>query len=87
MIKLDIIIIVEGKHDYIKISSIIDAPIIATNGFRIFKDREKIEYIKRLSDKKDILIITDSDSAGFVIRNFLKNIVQDSKIFNAYIHK
>ena len=85
MITLDKVIIVEGKYDKIKLSSIIDAPIIETNGFRIFKDKEKRNLIRVISEKKDILVITDSDSAGFVIRNYLKNIIKGKKIYNAYI--
>ncbi len=85
MIKVDKLVIVEGKYDKIKLTSIIDAPIIETNGFRIFKDKEKQNLIREISKKMDILIITDSDSAGFVIRNYLKNIIKDKRIYNAYI--
>ena len=85
MITIDKLIIVEGKYDKIKLSNIIDAPILETNGFRIFKDKEKQRLIREIAKKKEILIITDSDSAGFVIRNHLKNIIKDKKIYNAYI--
>ena len=85
MLKTDKIIVVEGKYDKIKLSSIIDAVIIETDGFEIFKDKEKQRFIRKLAEKKDIVILTDSDSAGFVIRNFLSGILPKSKIINAYV--
>lgn len=85
MLKIKEAVIVEGRYDKIKLSSIIDAPIIETNGFRIFKDKEKQSLIKQLAEKRGILIITDSDSAGFVIRNFLKGIIPEKNIKQCYI--
>lgn len=83
---LDVIIICEGKYDKIKLSSIFDAIIITTEGFSIFKDKSKREFLKKISLKKDIVILTDSDSAGFKIRNNLKNLLKDSdRIYNIYI--
>lgn len=64
MIKIEQAIIVEGKYDKIKLSSIIDAVIITTDGFNIFKDKEKLELIKYYAEKTGIIIMTDSDSAG-----------------------
>lgn len=84
-IKLTRAVIVEGKYDKIKLESFIDALIIPTNGFGIFKNKEKREYIKRLSIERGILIITDSDSAGFLIRNHLKKIIDGSLIKNCYV--
>lgn len=85
-IKLDVIIICEGKYDKIKLSSIFDATIITTEGFSIFKDKSKREFLKNISLKKDIVILTDSDSAGFKIRSNLKNLLKDSdRIYNIYI--
>ncbi len=78
-------VIVEGKYDKIKLQSFISSPIIETNGFRIFKDKEKQSLIRNIADTRGILIITDSDSAGFMIRNFLKGFVPDDKIKHAYI--
>ncbi len=83
-IKLDIPVIVEGKYDLIKLNSILDATIITTNGFGIFKDKEKDEYIKKLADKKGIIVLTDSDGAGLVIRNHLRSILPKEKIFHLY---
>ena len=85
MIKIDEIIIVEGKYDKIKLKNFIDGVIIETNGFRIFKDKKKQQMIKELSKTKDILVVTDSDSAGFMIRNFLKSIIPTEKIKNVYM--
>ena len=85
MIRLKEAVIVEGRYDKIKLSALIDAPIIETNGFRIFKDKEKQSLIRQIAEKRGILIITDSDSAGFVIRNFLKGIVKESDIKQCYI--
>lgn len=78
-------IIVEGTYDQIKLSGFLDAVIIKTNGFTIFKDREKIETIKTLAKKTGIVILTDSDSAGFKIRNFVKQSITDGVVKHAYI--
>lgn len=85
MISIKEAVIVEGRYDKIKISAVIDAPIIETNGFRVFKDKEKQNLIRKIAQERGILIMTDSDSAGFVIRNFLKGAVSVDKIKNAYI--
>ena len=85
MIKVDKVVIVEGKYDKIKLSSILDAVIIETDGFGIFKDKEKQALIRKLAHTKGILILTDSDSAGFKIRSFIKGIVPSEQIINAYI--
>lgn len=85
MIKIDKVIIVEGRYDKIKLSSIIDGVIIETEGFGIFKDKEKQKLIRRLAETKGIVILTDSDSAGFVIRSFISSIVPNEYIVNAYI--
>ena len=86
MIKLKQAVVVEGKYDKIKLSSIIDAPIIVTNGFSIFKDKEKLGYIKKVAKKRGIIIMTDSDNAGFMIRNrILKAVDKDSEVINVYI--
>ncbi len=85
LIKLETPIIVEGKYDKIRLSNIIDAPIITTDGFRIFKDTEKRRLIARIAREKGIIIITDSDSAGMLIRNHIKNFVKDGSITNVYL--
>ena len=85
MIKVKEAIIVEGKYDKIKLKSFIDATIITTNGFRIFKNKKQVEMIKRLSHTNGILILTDSDAAGFMIRNHIKNIAPNGNVKQAYI--
>ena len=85
MIKIDRAVIVEGRYDKIKLASILDAVIIETEGFGIFNNKEKQRLIRRLADTKGILILTDSDSAGFKIRSFIKGIVPAEKIKHAYI--
>ena len=76
MIKIREAVIVEGKYDKIRLSNFIDGLIITTDGFGVFKNKEKQFLIRRLADTRGILILTDSDGAGFVIRNFLKGIVR-----------
>ncbi len=85
MLKIKEAIIVEGRYDKIKLSSIIDAPIIETNGFRVFADKEKQSLIRQIANTRGILVLTDSDGAGFVIRNFLNGTVDKSKIKHCYI--
>lgn len=85
MIKLDRPVIVEGKYDIIKLSNIIDTLIIKTDGFGIFKDKEKQKLLRRLAGEKGIIVMTDSDSAGFLIRNFISSSVPADKITHVYI--
>lgn len=85
MIKINEAVIVEGKYDKIKLSGILDTVIIETDGFAIFKDKEKQRLIRFLSEKRGIIIMTDSDSAGFKIRAFIKNITKNENIKNVYI--
>ena len=85
MIKLKEAVIVEGRYDKIKLKNLIDAPIIETNGFRIFNDKERRDMIRQIADRRGILIMTDSDGAGLVIRNFLNGAVDKAKIKHCYI--
>lgn len=85
MIKLKQPVIVEGKYDKITLENVIDALIICTDGFRIFKDKEKCNMIRRLSQKNGIIIMTDSDSAGSLIRAYIKKIVGNCEIINVYV--
>lgn len=84
-IKLSQAVIVEGKYDKIKLSNIVDAFIIETNGFGIFKDKEKLKFIKKLANERGIIVLTDSDHAGFMIRNYISSGVPKDKITNVYI--
>ena len=82
MLTLSQAVIVEGKYDKIKLSNIIDALIITTDGFKIFKDEQTKALIKTLAQKQGIIVLTDSDSAGFIIRNHINNIVKEGKVIN-----
>ena len=85
MIRLNEVVIVEGKYDTIRLRSAVDALILETNGFGIFKDREKQALLRRLAEERGLLILTDSDAAGFVIRNYLSKILPANQIKHAYI--
>lgn len=78
-------IIVEGVYDKIKLSRFIDGVIIVVNGFRVFNNRDTMETIKNMAEKTGVVILTDSDSAGFKIRNFIKQSLPEDKVKHAYI--
>ncbi len=85
MISLKQAVIVEGKYDKITLENIIDATIITTDGFGIFKNREKCELIRLLAERDGIIVMTDTDSAGALIRSHIKKIVPNGKITNVYV--
>lgn len=85
MIKIREAIIVEGKYDKIKLENLIDTTIITTDGFQVFKDKEKQTLIKHVAEKCGIVIVTDSDSAGFMIRSFIGGVVDKKHIKHVYI--
>lgn len=85
MIKIKEAVIVEGKYDKIKLSNILDAFIIETNGFQIYKDRARKDFIKRLADEQGIIILTDSDHSGFQLRNYISMGIPKDKIKHLYI--
>lgn len=85
MLKINEAVIVEGKYDKIKLSAVLDTIIIETDGFAIFKDKEKQKLIRFLSEKRGIIIMTDSDSAGFKIRSFINGFTKSENIKNVYI--
>lgn len=85
LIHINETVIVEGKYDKIKLMSVIDAVIIKTDGFSIFKDKEKLALIRSLAEKTGILIMTDSDAAGFKIRHFLEGALPKGTVKHAYI--
>lgn len=78
-------IIVEGKYDKNTVLQAVDAHIIQTNGFAVFSDRELLKLIKRLAERRGVIIMTDSDGAGLVIRNYLKGALPAGKVLNAYV--
>lgn len=85
MIKLGPVILVEGKYDKIKLSQIFDTAILTTDGFGIFKQKEKLALLRRLAETHGILVFTDADGAGLVIRNFLKGAITTGSVYHAFI--
>lgn len=78
-------VIVEGRYDKIKLSSIIEGDIITTDGFSVFRDKEKLAFIKLLADKDKVILLTDSDRAGFRIRGYLAGAIPPDRIVQIYI--
>ena len=72
MIRIREAIIVEGRYDKNTLAQIVDAPILETSGFGIFHDRQRLALLRRLAETRGIIVLTDSDGAGFVIRNYLR---------------
>ncbi len=85
MIKITQPIIVEGKYDKITLCNVVDTLIITTNGFSLFRDKEKCALIRTLAKRDGVIVMTDSDSAGNLIRSHIKNIVDGGKIINVYV--
>lgn len=84
-IAIDGIFLCEGKYDKVKLESLFACTVIPTHGFAIYKDKEKRDLLKELAKKKPIYIITDSDTAGFQIRAYLKNTLKNAQIHHIYI--
>ena len=84
-IKIDRPVIVEGKYDKIKLSGILDAEILTTDGFGIFNSEEKTALIRRLAEKHGLIVLTDSDGAGLVIRNYFNSILPKDRLIHLYI--
>lgn len=78
-------IVVEGRYDKNTLSQIVDAVIIETNGFGIFNDTQKQKLFRKMAEKNGLIVLTDSDGAGFMIRNFIKSCVDPKSIKQAYI--
>ncbi|MGM9592858.1 MAG: toprim domain-containing protein [Candidatus Onthomonas sp.] len=85
MLRIKEAIVVEGRYDKNTLSQLVDALIIPTDGFAIFKDREKTELLRRLAQSRGLILLTDSDGAGFVIRNHLKGVLPPEQLKQAYI--
>ena len=85
MIPLRPVILVEGTYDKIKLSQIFDATILTTEGFGIFKQKEKTALLRRLAETCGLLIFTDADGAGLVIRNYLKGAIPSGTVYHAYL--
>lgn len=78
-------IVVEGRYDKNTLSQIVDAHIVETRGFGVFSDKEQLDMIKKLAKSSGVIIMTDGDGAGFLIRNYLKGALQGGRVINAYI--
>ena len=85
MVKIREAIVVEGRYDKNTLSQIIDAPILETSGFGVFKDKKMVKLLRQIAEKRGLIIFTDSDGAGFVIRNYLKSAIDPAFIKHAYI--
>lgn len=79
------VIVVEGRYDKNTLSQVVEASILELGGFGIFNDREKTALLRRLADGRGIVVLTDSDGAGFVIRNHIKSTVQTGRVLHAYV--
>ena len=84
-IKISKLILVEGKYDKITLENIVDADIIAVDGFAAFKNKQRLETIKRLASQKGAIIFTDSDVAGYKIRVYLEKVLCGKNVVNAFI--
>ena len=85
MIKIKEAIVVEGRYDKNTLSQIVDAPILETSGFGIMKDKQQLQLLRKVAQNRGLVILTDSDGAGFVIRNFLKGAIDSKYLLHAYI--
>ncbi len=85
MLKVSEVIVVEGRYDKNTLSQIIDGTIIETQGFGIFSDKEKLALLRKLAQKRGLVVLTDSDGAGFVIRNYIKGAIDPKLVKHAYI--
>lgn len=79
------VIVVEGRYDKNALSQVVDASIVEVGGFAVFNDREKTAYLRTLAEKRGLILLTDPDGAGFVIRNHLKGVLPPDRLKQAYI--
>lgn len=85
MVKIKEAIVVEGRYDKNTLSQILDAPILETSGFGIFKDKKQMKLLRQVAEKRGLIVFTDSDGAGFVIRNHIKSAIPGKYLKHAYI--
>ena len=85
MVKIKEAIVVEGRYDKNTLSQIVDAPILETAGFGIFKDKQQMALLRRVAETRGLIVFTDSDGAGFVIRNHIKSAIPSRYLKHAYI--
>ena len=85
MKKIKEVIVVEGRYDKNTLSQVVDATVVTLGGFAVFNDREKLAFLRRLALERGLIVLTDSDGAGFVIRNYLKGALPRDLVKQAYI--
>lgn len=85
MRKVREVIVVEGRYDKNTLKQVVDATVVETRGFGVFNDRERLALLRRLAEERGLILLTDSDGAGFVIRNFLKGAIPKERLKQAYI--
>mgnify|MGYP002541240850 CR=1 FL=1 len=85
MIRIREAIVVEGRYDRARMQVVVEALIVETEGFRIFRDKEKLSLLKRLAESQGLIVLTDSDAAGFLIRDRLSGAVPPAQVKHAYI--
>ena len=85
MVKIRQAIVVEGRYDKNTLSQIVDAPILETSGFGIMKNKKQLELLRKVAKQRGLIVFTDSDGAGFVIRNYLKGAIDPQYLLHAYI--
>ena len=85
MLKIKEAIVVEGRYDKNTLSQIVDAPILETSGFGIMKDKQQLNLLRKVAQTRGLIVFTDSDGAGFVIRNYLKGAIAPQYLLHAYI--
>lgn len=85
MRKVREVIVVEGRYDKNTLSQVVDATVVTLGGFAVFNDREKLSFLRRLALERGLIVLTDSDGAGFVIRNYLKGALPRDRVKQAYI--
>ena len=85
MLKIKEAIVVEGRYDKNALSQVVDAVILETSGFGVFQDSERLKLLRRLARERGLIVLTDSDGAGFVIRNYLKGAIPPDQVQHAYI--
>lgn len=83
--RIEEVIVVEGRYDRNMLLQVVDATVVETGGFSVFNDREKLAFLRKLAQKRGLILLTDSDGAGFVIRNYLKGAIPTEQIKQAYI--
>ena len=85
MLRIKEAIVVEGRYDKNALSQVVDTVILETSGFGVFKDRERLALLRRLAEERGLIVLTDPDGAGFLIRNYLKGSIPPDRVKHAYV--